>query len=68
MVPNRATHHIYQSFDDGLEITTVFLYLLKAFDKVRHKGLLYKLNQNGTSGNLLKIITDFLSLRKQELF
>ena len=37
----------------------------KAFDKVWHKGLLHKLEQNGIDGPLLKILTDFLKLRKQ---
>ena len=37
----------------------------KAFDKVRHEGLIYKLKQNGISGKLLNIIKDFLDSRKQ---
>ena len=28
----------------------------KAFDKVWHEGLLYKLKQNGIDGNLLKLL------------
>ena len=59
------THDIYQSFNDGLETRAVFLDISKAFHKVWHEGLLHKLKQNGISGNLLNIITDFLSLRKQ---
>ena len=39
----------------------------KALDKVWHERLLYKLNQNGTTGNLVNIITDFLILRKQRV-
>ena len=46
------THDIYQSFDDGLETRAVFLDISKAFDKVWHESLLYKLKQNGISGNL----------------
>ena len=52
------THDIYQSLDDGLETKGVFLDISKAFDKVWHEGLLFKLKQNGISGNLLNIITD----------
>ena len=52
------THYIYQSLDDGLETRGVFLDISKAFDKVWHKGLLFKLKQNGISGNLLNVITD----------
>ena len=38
-----------------------------AFDKVWHKGLIVKLSQNGISGNLLEILSDFLSDRKQRV-
>ena len=43
------THEIYQSFDDGLEVRGAFLDISKAFDKVWHEGLLYKLKQNGVN-------------------
>ena len=56
----RISHDIYQSLDDGLETRTVFLDISKAFDKVWHEVLLFKLKQNGTSDNLLTVITDFL--------
>ena len=39
----------------------------KAFDKVWHNGLIYKLKQNGVSGDLLRWITDFLDDRKQRV-
>ena len=39
----------------------------KAFDKVWHKGLIFKLKQNGISGSLLSTLTDFLKLRKQRV-
>ena len=45
----------------------VFLDISKAFDKVWHKGLIYKLKQNGILGKLLNLITDFLSNRKQRV-
>ena len=64
----RITHDIYQSLDDGLETRAVFLDISKAFDKVWHEGLLFKLKLNGISGNLLNIITDFLYQRKQRVF
>ena len=41
------THGIYKSFDDGLEVRGIVLDSSNAFDKVWHKGLLYKLKQNG---------------------
>ena len=45
----------------------VFLDISKAFDKVWHNGLIYKLKQNGVSGNLLNLIIDFLDPRKQRV-
>ena len=61
------THDIYQSFDNGFEVRGVFLDISKAFDKVWHKGLIYKLKQNGVAGNLLKTLADFLKDRKQRV-
>ena len=43
----------------------VFLDISKAFDKVYHLGLLYKMKQNSIAGNILTIWTDFSSNRKQ---
>ena len=42
-----VTHEIYESFDNGFEVRGIFLDISKAFDKVWHKGLIFKLNQNG---------------------
>ena len=39
------THEIYKSFDDGYEVSGVFLDISEAFDKVWHNGLIYKLKQ-----------------------
>ena len=61
------TNEIYESFDEGFEVRGVFVDISKAFDKVWHEGLLLKLNQNGISGNLLKLLRDFLSCRKQRV-
>ena len=44
----------------------MFLDISKAFDKVWHQGLLYKLKQNGISGNLLETLTDFLKGRRKQ--
>ena len=45
----------------------MFLDISKAFDKVWHQGLLYKLKHNGISGNLLETLTDLLKDRKQRV-
>ena len=47
------THDIYQSLDDDLETRAVYLDISKTFHKVWHKGILFKLKQNGISGNLI---------------
>ena len=39
----------------------------EAFDRVWHKGLLYKLHSVGISGNLLDMFADYLSERKQSV-
>ena len=47
------TNGIFTSIDDGLEVRGVFLDISKAFDKVWHDGLIYKLKQNGIKDKLL---------------
>ena len=61
------TLNIYKSFDDGNEVRGAFLDISKAFDKVWHDGLIFKLQENGISGNLLKVLKHFLSNRKQNI-
>ena len=58
------THEIYSSFDEGLEVRSVFLDISKAFDKVWHDGIIFKLIQNGISGNLLNLLRYFLNEKK----
>ena len=45
----------------------VILDISKAFDKVWHKGIIFKLKQNGISGKLLRVLSDFLKDRKQRV-
>ena len=61
------THEIYSSFDDEFEVRSVFLDISKAFDKVWHEGIIFKLQQNGISDDLLNILSDFLRNRKQRV-
>ena len=59
-----VTQDILNSLYQGLEVRGVFLDISKAFDKVWHEGLIYKLQQNGISGELMNVLTDFLNNRK----
>ena len=48
-----------------MEVHGTFLNLLKAFDRVWHDGLLYKLKSNRIDGNLFKLAKLFLNSRCQ---
>ena len=52
------THDIFKGFDDGLEERGV-LDISKAFDKVWHERLIYKLRRNGICSNLLQLFISF---------
>ena len=62
---------IYNTFckalDEGKEVRAVFCDGSKAFDRVWHTGLLYKLNRAGISGTLLSWFTNYLNNRKQRV-
>ena len=61
-------NEIHEPFEDpkSLEVRAVFLDISKAFDKVWHDGLIFKLKQNGISGRLLSLLENYLS-RKQRM-
>ena len=60
---------IYADFDHNpsLEVWGNFLDNSKAFDKVWHEGLPYKLESIGISGNLLNLFRSFLNDRCQRV-
>ena len=60
-------HEIHKNFDCGLEVRSVYLDMSKAFDKVWHAGLIFKLQQNGIEGKLLNLFSNYLSNRKQRV-
>ena len=57
------THEIYKSFDYNLsvDIKGIFLNILKAFDKVWHDGLIFKLQTYDIDGELLKLLKSYLN-------
>ena len=50
-----------------MEVRGVFLDISKAFDKVWHYVLVYKVKQNGVADDLLDTLTNFLKERKQRV-
>ena len=60
---------IHKAFDstESLEVRAVFLDISKAFDKVWHEGLIFKLEQNDITGSLRKLIENYLCDRKQRV-
>ena len=60
-------HEIHENFDRGLEVRSIYLDMSKAFDKVWHEGLIFKLKQNGIEGKLLNLFSDYLANRKQRV-
>ena len=50
-----------------LEVRSVFLDISKAFDKVWHEGLIYKIKSMGVSGQLLNLLENYLTNRLQRV-
>ena len=63
------THEIFEAFDCNppLEVRYVFLDTSKAFEKVWHEGLLYKLKSMCISGKLYNFLENYLSGRLQRV-
>ena len=60
-------HNIHLALDEQKEVRSLFLDMSKAFDKVWHDGLLFKLQRNGIEGQLLQLFRSCLSNRKQRV-
>jgi hypothetical protein len=58
---------IAKTLDCGNEIRAIFLDFSKAFDKVWHHGLLYKLKRSGITGKTLHWLQSYLSNRHQRV-
>ena len=63
------THEIYKHFDCNppAETREIFLDILKAFDKIWHEGLIFKLKTYGINDYLLKLLINYLEDRKQRV-
>ena len=74
-LPNHSTtyqlidiyHHICQTYDNDQFSCMFFCDVSKAFDRVWHKGLIFKLKQLGLEGELLQWVSDYLSDRNQKV-
>ena len=60
-------HHICQAIDNNQYACMVFCDVSKAFDRVWHKGLIFKLKQLGIDGELLEWIANYLNNRQQRV-
>ena len=56
-----------KALDEGKEIRVIFFDISKAFDRVWHRGLLFKLKKKGIVGDLLLWFKDYLTNRKQRV-
>ncbi len=56
---------LYKNIDCNDEVLAVFLDLTKAFDKVWHKGILFKIKKCGIKGNIYHWLGSYLTNRQQ---
>ena len=61
------TSNIYKTFEKHDETRALFLDISKAFDKVWHDGLIFKLKSSGISGTLLSFFENYLQNRHQRV-
>ena len=57
----------YKYLDRGYDVKGVFLENSKALAKIRHSGVVFKLEQNGIPGNLRMILQVYLDERKKRI-
>ena len=60
-------HTICEAVDKGKEVRAVFCDISKAFDRVWHKGLLFKLRTIGCSDSIVNWFLNYLSNRRQRV-
>ena len=54
------TYEVYKFFHGEYEVRGFVLDISKRFDKVWLNGLIFKLKQNGISGNLMNLIISWI--------
>ena len=62
-------HEIQTAFDENptVDVRGVFLDLSKAFDKVWHDGIIFRLKAYGVEGELLSLLKNYLENREQRV-
>ena len=62
-------HETNLSFDcdPTIDVSGIFLYISKAFDKIWHEGILFKLKPIGVNGKMLTLLTNNLHERYQRV-
>lgn len=58
---------IISNFDKGKDIRFIFCDISKAFDRVWHEGMIYKLKQYGISNPIINWVENYLWNRKQKV-
>ena len=56
-----VSHTMQSALKRGQEARIVQIDFSSAFDRVNHKGILYKLSSVGIGGSVLSVLTQFLS-------
>ena len=63
----KTVRQIYQDINVAKDTCLVFLDISKAFDKVWHEGLLFKIKRLGMTGKLLGSLKDYITDRHQKV-
>ena len=58
-----VSHALQSALESGQEARIVQIDFRAAFDRVNHRGILYKLGSMGIEGSVLPLLTQFLSIR-----
>ena len=62
-------HEIQTAFDENstVDVRVVFLDLSKAFDKVWHDGIIFKLKAYGVEGELLSLLKNYIESQEERV-